>query len=118
MISSCQVFSWADADRIRDAIETDARPLPEAPLPRLNLPVKFEKQVSWTKQLSATNTASRNWHRRKNQRLQAAGLNQRGKPYKNERRTRTLVHPDLPPKLYLNHAAYMAAWRAKKKREK
>lgn len=110
--------SWDDAQSIRDEIETDNRKIPEAPAPRLQLHVKFKKPVSFSKLLSPTNAASRNWHRNKAVAFKAAGLNYIGKPYRNERRTRPLVHPDLPPKLYLDHAAYMAAWRAKRKSAK
>ena len=110
--------SWDDAQSIRDAIETDNRQMPEAPEPRRQLHIKFQKSVSFSKPLSLSNAASRNWHRRKMKAFQAAGLNWRGLPYRNERRTRPLVHPDLPPKLYLDHAAYVAAWRAKRKASK
>ena len=106
--------SWDDAQSIRDAFASDDRPMPTAPAPH-RMPVKFSKKVSFKKQLSPANAASRSWHQKKTQAFQAAGLNWCGLPYQNERRTRPLVHPDLPPKLYLDHAAYMAAWRAKKK---
>ena len=110
--------SWDDAQSIRDAVEKDERQMPEAPEPRRHLRIKFKKPVSFSKPLSLANAASRNWHKRKSLEFQAAGLNWRGLPYRNERRTRPLVHPDLPPKLYLDHAAYVDAWRAKKKKEK
>ena len=112
------VYSWDESDIIRDAIESDSRPLPAAPAPRRHLNIKFEKPFSFSKPLSPFNAASRNWHQRKTREFYAAGLNWRGEPCQNERRTRPLMHPDLPPKLYLDHAAYVAAWRAKKRKEK
>jgi hypothetical protein len=112
------IHSWDEADRIRESIESDSRPLPATPAPRRHLNFKFEKPVSFSKQLSQSNSASRNWHQKKALEFKAAGLNWRGEPYRNARRTRPLVNPDLPPKLYLDHAAYMAAWRAKRKAAK
>lgn len=110
--------SWDDAQSIRDAIETDEQPLPETAAPRRQLHIKFKKSVSFSKPLSLANAASRKWHRNRRQEQIKAGLNSHGQPYRNKRRTRPLVHPDLPPKLYLDHAAYVAAWRAKRKASK
>ena len=113
--------SWDDAQSIRDAIETDSRPLPAAagcPGTAPESQHQIREGSSFAKKLSPANAASRNWHQRKATELRAAGLNWRGEPYRNERQTRPLVHPDLPPKLYLDHAAYMAAWRAKRKSAK
>ena len=109
------MISWEDVNELRSQIETDDPPLPAAVQPNRHMGVKI---VQRHRKLNESNTASRNWHRKKRKAFQEAALNWRGEPFKNERRTRPLVHPDLPPKLYLDHAAYVAAWRAKKKKEK
>jgi hypothetical protein len=106
------MISWEDINELRSQIETDSRLLPAAVQPIRPITIKI---IQRHRKLNESNAASRNWHKRKSLEFQAAGLNWRGEPYQNERRTRPLVHPDLPPKLYLDHAAYMAAWRAKKK---
>ena len=112
---SLAIPSWSDAERIRAAIESDDAPQVDSEPPRRHMGVKI---IERNRQLNPENAASRRWHTAKANARKKAGLNWLGLPYKNERRTRPLVHPDLPPKLYLDHAAYMAAWRAKKKAAK
>ena len=107
--------SWEDAVMIRSELEADSEPLPVA----FGQPEKIQIKIRVIKvKLSPENAASRRWHARKAAERKKAGLNWLGKPYKNKRHTRPLVHPDLPPKLYLDHAAYVAAWRAKRKSSK
>lgn len=45
-------------------------------------------------------------------------LNWKGEPYKNERKTRPLKYPNIPPKTYLDHTNYMRFWRVERSKLK